>query len=191
MVADLHHSSIRWSGATPSRVTSTRRRTAVPDFNFRAAARAWTQHAARHLFSNTAVGGKFAELDTYTISEAHDPAYAVGYGDLTVHEVATHPTDPAPVLTCRITRAASGPSRSRAPSSSEVGGYLDPAWCGSIATANAPGSTPPSNARRGVTCSPTRSSACSSSTPTTPRASSRSAATPSSSPRVRSSTSTR
>ena len=32
-----------------------------------------------------------AELDTYAIDEAHDPAYATGYGDLTVHEVATDP----------------------------------------------------------------------------------------------------
>ncbi len=31
-------------------------------------------------------------LDAYAIPEAHDPAYAHGYGDLTVHEVATHPT---------------------------------------------------------------------------------------------------
>ncbi len=42
-----------------------------------------------HLFSNTLVGGKFPELDTYAIPEAHDTAYASGFGDLTVHEVAT------------------------------------------------------------------------------------------------------
>ncbi|MBI4790306.1 MAG: hypothetical protein HY782_25005 [Chloroflexi bacterium] len=44
-----------------------------------------------HLFSNTLSGGKFAELDTYAIPEAHDPAFASGFGDLTVHEVATDP----------------------------------------------------------------------------------------------------
>lgn len=44
-----------------------------------------------HLFTNTPVGGKFAELDTYAIDEAHDPAFASTYGDLTVHEVATDP----------------------------------------------------------------------------------------------------
>jgi hypothetical protein len=44
-----------------------------------------------HLFTNTLSGGKFAELDTFAIPEAHDPAFATGYGDLTVHEVATHP----------------------------------------------------------------------------------------------------
>ena len=40
-----------------------------------------------HLFKNQ--NGKITELDTYAIPEAHDPAYAVGYGDLSVHEVAT------------------------------------------------------------------------------------------------------
>ncbi len=40
-----------------------------------------------HLFANG--GGKMTELDTYAIPEAHDPAYANGYGDLSVHEVAT------------------------------------------------------------------------------------------------------
>jgi hypothetical protein len=40
-----------------------------------------------HLFRNQ--GGKMTELDTYAIPEAHDPAYAEGFGDLSVHEVAT------------------------------------------------------------------------------------------------------
>ena len=44
-----------------------------------------------HLFDNTVSGGKFAELDTYAIDEGHQEAKAVGFGDLTVHEVATHP----------------------------------------------------------------------------------------------------
>jgi hypothetical protein len=30
-----------------------------------------------------------AELDTYAIPEAHDPTHASGFGDLSVHEVAT------------------------------------------------------------------------------------------------------
>jgi hypothetical protein len=42
-----------------------------------------------HLFGNQ--NGKMAELDTYAIPQAHDPAYAVGFGDLSVHEVATSP----------------------------------------------------------------------------------------------------
>jgi hypothetical protein len=39
-----------------------------------------------HLFDNGR--GKLKELDTYAIPEAHDPAYAEGFGDLSVHEVA-------------------------------------------------------------------------------------------------------
>lgn len=38
-----------------------------------------------HLFDRTSM----AELDTYAIPEAHDPAFATGFGDLSVHEVAT------------------------------------------------------------------------------------------------------
>ena len=44
-----------------------------------------------HLFRNQ--DGKMAELDTYAIPEAHDPAYASGFGDLSVHEVATSSED--------------------------------------------------------------------------------------------------
>ena len=40
-----------------------------------------------HLFDNST--GKMAELDTYAIPEAEDPAFAQGFGDLSVHEVAT------------------------------------------------------------------------------------------------------
>ena len=40
-----------------------------------------------HLFDNS--NGKMAELDTYAIPEAHDPEFADGFGDLSVHEVAT------------------------------------------------------------------------------------------------------
>ena len=39
-----------------------------------------------HLFRNDA---SMTELDTYAIPQAHDPAYASGFGDLSVHEVAT------------------------------------------------------------------------------------------------------
>ena len=42
-----------------------------------------------HLFdANT-----MQDLDQYAIPEAHDPAFAEGYGDLSVHEVATDPDD--------------------------------------------------------------------------------------------------
>ena len=40
-----------------------------------------------HLFDNST--GKMAELDTYAIPESQDPAFAQGFGDLSVHEVAT------------------------------------------------------------------------------------------------------
>jgi hypothetical protein len=40
-----------------------------------------------HLFRNQ--NGKMAELDTYAIPQAHGPAFARGFGDLSVHEVAT------------------------------------------------------------------------------------------------------
>ena len=43
-----------------------------------------------HLYRNGS--GKMAELDTYAIPEAHDPAFASGFGDLSVHEAATSPT---------------------------------------------------------------------------------------------------
>ncbi|GAA0255987.1 hypothetical protein GCM10010492_66070 [Saccharothrix mutabilis subsp. mutabilis] len=45
-----------------------------------------------HLFANRLdAGGKFPELDTYAIEEGMGEARAVGFGDLTVHEVATDP----------------------------------------------------------------------------------------------------
>ncbi|HVL84671.1 MAG TPA: PA domain-containing protein [Pseudonocardia sp.] len=43
-----------------------------------------------HLYSNG--GGKLAELDTYAVDQAHDPEFATGSGDLSVHEVAVSPT---------------------------------------------------------------------------------------------------
>ena len=43
-----------------------------------------------HLFGRESA----AELDTYGIDEAFDPAYAHGFGDLSVHEVATDPQNP-------------------------------------------------------------------------------------------------
>jgi hypothetical protein len=44
-----------------------------------------------HLF-DAGAQGTAAELDTYAIPEAHMEGFAQGFGDLTVHEVATHPT---------------------------------------------------------------------------------------------------
>jgi len=42
-----------------------------------------------HLFDQAGMN----ELDTYAIPEAHDPAFATGFGDLSVHEVATSATN--------------------------------------------------------------------------------------------------
>jgi hypothetical protein len=35
--------------------------------------------------------GSIQQIDTYAIPEAQDPDYALGFGDLTIHEVATDP----------------------------------------------------------------------------------------------------
>lgn len=45
-----------------------------------------------HLYANGA--DKLVELDTYAIPEAMDPDFAVGFGDLSVHEVATSQVQP-------------------------------------------------------------------------------------------------
>ncbi len=82
-----------------------------------------------HLFSNTLSGGKFPELDTYAIDEAHEPAFAFGSGDLTVHEVATDPQDASRAYLSyyaggirSLEIKCGGPKCEL----KEVGGYLDP-----------------------------------------------------------------
>jgi hypothetical protein len=45
-----------------------------------------------HLYRNQA--GKLPELDTYAIPQAHDEAFASGFGDLSVHEAITSIVDP-------------------------------------------------------------------------------------------------
>ncbi|CRK55139.1 hypothetical protein [Alloactinosynnema sp. L-07] len=37
------------------------------------------------------VPGSITQIDTYSVPEAQDPAYAIGFGDLSVHEVAMDP----------------------------------------------------------------------------------------------------
>ena len=37
--------------------------------------------------------GSITQIDTYTVPEAQDPAYATGFGALSVHEVAIDPTE--------------------------------------------------------------------------------------------------
>lgn len=73
------------------------------------------------------------ELDTFAIPKAMDPAYASGFGDLSVHEIATHPTNArkfysayyaAGLRAFRISDTDCG--EDGAPCIKEVGGYLDP-----------------------------------------------------------------
>jgi hypothetical protein len=47
-----------------------------------------------HLFDADLASGTPADLDTFAIDEAHNEAFASGFGDLSVHEVATDPQDP-------------------------------------------------------------------------------------------------
>lgn len=65
------------------------------------------------------------ELDTYAVPQAHDEAFASGFGDLSVHEVATSQVDPSIAYLSyysagfRVVQIQNGELV-------EVGGYLDP-----------------------------------------------------------------
>ncbi len=74
-----------------------------------------------------------AELDTYAIPQAHDPAFAFGYGDLTVHEVAVDPQDPSLAYLSYYSGGlialqiqCTNPSDNSTCELVEVGGYRDP-----------------------------------------------------------------
>jgi hypothetical protein len=78
-------------------------------------------------------GNTLTEVDTYAIPEAHDPAFAFGFGDLSVHEVATDPTDPdlaylsyyaGGVRAVQI--QCTDPADTATCELVEVGGYIDP-----------------------------------------------------------------
>ncbi|HVM03922.1 MAG TPA: hypothetical protein VM242_02015 [Acidimicrobiales bacterium] len=82
-----------------------------------------------HLF-DAATGD---DLDTFAIPEAMDPAFATGFGDLTVHEVATDPTDPSLAYLSyyagglvAVQIQCSNPADNATCELVEVGGYLDP-----------------------------------------------------------------
>jgi hypothetical protein len=73
-----------------------------------------------------------ASLDTYAVDEAFDPAYAHGFGDLSVHEVATDPEHPRRAYLSYYSAgiraldiACSDPSDDSTCELEEVGGYLD------------------------------------------------------------------
>ena len=74
-----------------------------------------------------------AELDQYAIPESMDPAFAEGFGDLSVHEVAVDPLDPSLAYLSyysggfrAIQIQCSSPTDTSTCSLVEVGGYLDP-----------------------------------------------------------------
>jgi hypothetical protein len=90
-----------------------------------------------HLFD----AATLEELDTFAIPEAMDPAYASGFGDLSVHEVATDPSDPSlaylsyysgglRAVQIQCAGVPYDPDNPPADTSTcelvEVGGYLDP-----------------------------------------------------------------
>jgi hypothetical protein len=72
-------------------------------------------------------------LDTFAIPEAHDPAFAFGFGDLSVHEVAVDPQDPSLAYLSyysgglrAIQIQCTDPEDTSTCELVEVGGYLDP-----------------------------------------------------------------
>lgn len=82
-----------------------------------------------HLYDATTL----EELDTFAIPEAMDPAYATGFGDLSVHEVAVDPQDPSLAYLSyyagglrAIQIQCSDPDDTSTCELVEVGGYLDP-----------------------------------------------------------------
>ncbi len=75
-----------------------------------------------------------AELDTFAIDEAMDPAFATGFGDLSVHEVAVDPQDASLAYLSyyagglrAIQIQCADPDDTSTCELVEVGGYLDPA----------------------------------------------------------------
>jgi hypothetical protein len=82
-----------------------------------------------HLFDATTL----EDLDTFAIPEAHDPAFAFGFGDLSVHEVAVDPQDASLAYLSyysgglrAIQIQCADPDDTSTCELVEVGGYLDP-----------------------------------------------------------------
>ncbi|HEU4668710.1 MAG TPA: hypothetical protein VFS79_13720 [Arthrobacter sp.] len=74
------------------------------------------------------------ELDTFAIPEAHDPAFALNSGDLSVHEVAVDPQDPSLAYLSyysgglrAVQIQCTDPADNTTCELVEVGGYLDQA----------------------------------------------------------------
>jgi hypothetical protein len=88
-----------------------------------------------HLYDNRVFNNNagLLEIETYAIPEAFDPAFAVGFGDLSVHEVATHPTAWASAYLAynagglrAIEIQCTDPTAPGSCALVETGGYLDP-----------------------------------------------------------------
>ncbi len=82
-----------------------------------------------HLFD----AATLEDLDTFAIPEAHDPDFAFGFGDLSVHEVAVDPQDASLAYLSyysgglrAIQIQCSNPEDTSTCELVEVGGYLDP-----------------------------------------------------------------
>ena len=82
-----------------------------------------------HLFD----AATLEDLDTFAIPEAMDPDFASGFGDLSVHEVATDPTDPSLAYLSyyagglrAIQIQCADPADTSTCELVEVGGYLSP-----------------------------------------------------------------
>ena len=82
-----------------------------------------------HLFD----AATLEDLDTFAIPEAMDPEFASGFGDLSVHEVATDPLDPSLAYLSyysgglrAIEIQCTDPADNSTCELVEVGGYLDP-----------------------------------------------------------------
>jgi hypothetical protein len=87
-----------------------------------------------HLFAADVGGtsGTLTDVDTFAIPEAMDPAFATGFGDLSVHEVATDKTDPSLAYLSYYSGGirsmqiqCANPSDRSTCELVEVGGYLD------------------------------------------------------------------
>jgi hypothetical protein len=88
-----------------------------------------------HLFSFSigATSATMTQVDTFAIPEAMDPAFAEGFGSLSVHEVAVDPQDPSLAYLSyyagglrAIQIQCSNPADTSTCELVEVGGYLDP-----------------------------------------------------------------
>ncbi|HWH29061.1 MAG TPA: hypothetical protein VNU26_08880, partial [Mycobacteriales bacterium] len=88
-----------------------------------------------HLYDAQAVlnGGGNTSLDTYAVPEAHQEDKAFGFGDLSVHEVATHPVGSVDAYLSYYSAGmrsleimCSNPSDTSTCELVETGGYLDP-----------------------------------------------------------------